>query len=122
MRAKLDGKTEFEQTELAVGSWRRDSIERSAAGVDGVVSVDLGKRTRKIVQSGLVRAGSDEGLKSKIDAVSALMDGGTHVLETAVGERFDNLRIDAFEMGQKDYSGRGACQEIEIKYTQLKDF
>jgi len=122
MQAKLDGTVEFEQQQLKVEIWRRETIERAASGVDGVLSIDLGKRSRKIVQNGVLRAESDEALRSRIDTVSALMDGGTHTLQTAEGQQFDNLRIDAFEMGQKDYSGRGACQEIEIKYTQLKDF
>jgi len=122
MQAKLDGTVEFEQQQLKVESWQRETIERAASGVDGVLSIDLGKRSRKIVQKGVLRAESDEALRSRIDTVSALTDGGTHTLQTAEGQQFDNLRIDAFEMGQKDYSGRGACQEIEIKYTQLKDF
>jgi hypothetical protein len=119
MKVVLDGVVEFEQEELRVGSWRRDVIERAAAGVDGVVSIDAGRRTREIVQKGVMRAASDEALRSRIDSISALMDGGTHTLKTAEGQEFDNLRIDAFEVGQKDYSGRGASCGFEIRYVQF---
>jgi len=121
MKATLDRTIEFEQTELAVGSWRRDNIERSAASVDGTLSIDLGKRTREIVQKGLIRAGSRAVLRIKVDYIRAMADGSCHTMETAEGERFENLRIDTLRAGQKDYSGTGVCCEIEIEYTQLRD-
>jgi hypothetical protein len=119
MKATLDGTIEFEQTELAIGSWQRGNIERAAAGVDGVVSIDLGKRTREIVQKGLMRAGSRAVLRIKVDYVRAMADGKCHAMETAEGERFENLRIDSIKASSTEYSGRGASCEFEIRYVQL---
>lgn len=121
MKTTLDGTIEFEQTELAIGSWRRDSIERSAVGVDGALSIDLGKRTREIVQKGLARASSRAVLRIKVDSIRATADGKRHTMETVDGERFDNLWIDSIKVGGTDFSGRGASCEVEIRYTQLRD-
>lgn len=120
MKATLDGIIDFEQTKLDVGSWRRDGIERAASGVDGVVSVDLGRRAREIVQKGIIRAASRAALAPKVDSIREKADGACHTMETIEGERFENLRIDSIKTGGTDYSGAGACQEIEIKYTQLR--
>jgi hypothetical protein len=121
MKATLDGTIDFEQTKLDVGSWRRDSIERAASGVDGVVSVDLGRRARDVVQKGVIRAKSRSALMANVDSIRDMADGACHTMETIEGERFENLRIDSIKTGGTDYIGAGACQEIEIKYTQLRD-
>lgn len=121
MKATLDRTIEFEQTELVVGSWRRDMIERGAAGIDGVVSIDLGKRTREIVQKGLMRAGSRAVLRIKVDYIRAMADGACHTMETADGQRFENMWIDSVKVSSTEYSGSGASCEVEIRYTQLRD-
>lgn len=121
MKATLDRTTEFEQTELVVGSWRRDNIERSAASVDGTLSIDLGKRTREIVQKGLIRAGSKAVLRIKVDYIRAMADGACHTMETAEGERFEDLWIDTVKVGSTEYRGSGASCEVEIRYVQLRE-
>ena len=121
MKTTLDGTIEFEQTELVVGSWRRDSIERSAAGVDGALSIDLGKRTREIVQKGVMRASSKAVLRIKVDYIRAMADGTCHTMETADGQRFQDMWIERVKVSGTEYSGSGASCEVEIKYTQLRD-
>lgn len=118
MKALLDG-FEIEQVDISVGSWERSSIDRSAAGVDGVVSVDLGLRSREIVQRGLIWAFTSEQLLSKFDNARMLMDGGIHTLVVSDGRVFSRLRVDSVEQGRKAFSGRGVSCEIEIRYTQL---
>ena len=120
MRAALDGTIEFEQHQLKVCSWRRDTVERTAAGLDGVLSVDLGMRGRVIVQKGVLRGESEEGLKAKVAEVLATLDGQMHTLVIGDGQEFENLRVDVFEISNKDYSGRGVGCDFEIKYTQLR--
>lgn len=119
MNATLDGVVGFEQVDIAVGSWERGSVERSAAGVDGVVSVDLGLRRREIVQRGLIWAFTNEQLRSKFDTIRMLMDGGTHTMIGDDGSYFDRLRVDGVEEGRRAYSGRGVSCEFEIRYRQL---
>jgi len=120
MLAVLDGTIKFEQLQLEIGSWERDSAERAVAGLDGVLSIDLGMRGREIVVTGVLRAVSVEAMVEKVDAVSAFMDGQTHVLVAGDGREFANLRVDGFEVEREDYSGRGLCCEFEIRFTQLR--
>ena len=120
MAAILDGTIKFEQLALEVGSRTRSSIQRSMAGVDGVLSIDLGMRERKIVVKGLLRAVSAELLFARENSMAELIDGNMHILESAGGVIFENLRIDSFEAARQDYSGPGVCCEFTIRATQLR--
>lgn len=121
MKATLDGTIDFEQTKLDVGSWRRDSIERVAAGVNGAVNIDLGKRTREIVQKGVIRSSSRALLRIKADFIREMADGTCHTMETAEGQRFQDMWIEKVMVSGTEYSGSGASCEVEIKYVQLRD-
>lgn len=121
MKVTLDGIIEFEQMELAVGSWRRESIERAAAGVDGAIKVDLGRRTREIVQKGIIRSPSRAALLSKVDIISDMANGASHTVETAEGDKFENVWIETVMVDSMEYMGSGASVEIEIRYVQLRD-
>ena len=120
MKATLDGISLLEQRELTVGSWRRDEVERAVAGLDGAVSIDLGMRSRELVQVGVLWAVSEAKLKQRVDVITLLMDGNGHTLVTGDGRAFANVRIDSFETGSREYSGRGVSCEFEIRYTQLR--
>jgi len=117
----LDGKSLFDEQKLVfeIGSPVRASAERSVPGLDGVLSIDLGSRTRRIRQKGTLRAVSRQQLKFRIAAVSELIDGGTHELITREGEQFGDLRIDSFESGPVQFTGGGVEVSYEIIYTQL---
>jgi hypothetical protein len=121
MGASLDGIVLFGEGEsqIEVGSSTREHIERSAAGLDGVVSIDLGGRGRKIRQKGELRARSKTELNSRVEALSALMDGGTHTLVGSQGQTLENLRIDSVNMENERVSGSGVVADYEIIYTQL---
>lgn len=121
MSVTLDGQNLFDEQQLGIelGSVSRDSIEKAVAGLDGVLSVDLGKRGRKIKQKGVLRAKSMVQMDEKIGAISAYMDGGTHMLVTSDGESMSNLRMDVFKVAKKRASGTGFCCDYEIVYTQL---
>lgn len=121
MATTLDGQRLFDeqQFEIELGAAGRDSIERKIAGLDGVLSIDLGGRSRVIKQRGLLREQSQSQVNKRIDAISAYMDGAEHTLITSDGEKFENLRIDAFRITKRRTSGIGVCVEYEIIYTQL---
>ena len=121
MGATLDGQILFDEQQLEIepGSVSRDSIERVVAGLDGVLSIDLGRRSRKIKQKGLLRAKSRMQMNERISAISACMDGDTHTLTTGSGEEFDNLRMDVFKVAKERASGSGVAVDYEIVYTQL---
>ena len=122
MKVTLDGQNLFDeqQFEIALGSVSRDSVEKSAGGIDGVVSIDLGSRTREIKQKGVLRTKSKARMSEIIDAISGYMDGNTHTLITGSGNEYANLRIDVFKVSRERSSGAGVCCDYEIIYTQLK--
>jgi hypothetical protein len=117
----LDGINLFGEGEsqIEVGSFGRESIERSAAGLDGVVSIDLGERGRKIRQKGEIRARSKAELDSKVGAISAFIDGDTHTLVGSQGERFENVRVDSVSVKNERASGSGVVADYEVVYMQL---
>lgn len=121
MSVTLDGQVLFDEHQLQIelGSISRDSVQRAVPGLDGVLSIDLGKRSRKIEQKGLLRAKSRAQLQGKISAISAYLDGDTHKLVTRNGEEFDNLRMDVFKVSKERTSSAGVVVDYEIVYTQL---
>jgi hypothetical protein len=121
MCATLDGEHLFDEQDLEIrpGGFSRDSVEKAISGLDGVLSIDLGVRSRKIRQIGVLRAQSRLKVNERIDAISAYMDGDTHTLVTGSGEEFRNLRMDSFETGKVRASGSGTAIDYEIVYTQL---
>ncbi len=121
MSATLDGQNLFDEQDLKIerGSVSRDSMERAVSGLDGVLSIDLGGRSRKIKQRGVLRAKSRSQMDDRISAISAYIDGDTHTLVISNGEEFDNVRMDAFKVTKEKTSGSGLCCDYEIVYTQL---
>lgn len=121
MSTTLDGQNLFDeqQLEIEVGSVKRDSVDRTVAGLDGVLRVDLGCRGREIKQKGALRAKSKSQMEERVNAISALLDGETHTLVTNDGESFADLWMSSFKVGKKRVSGNWVCCDYEIVYTQL---
>jgi len=121
MSVTLDGQVLFDehQLEIKLDSIRRDLVERAVPGLDGVLSIDLGKRSRKVKQAGTLRARSRLEINNRIGAISAFMDGNTHRLLTNSGEEFGNLRMDVFKVSNERASGGGVVVDYEIIFTQL---
>lgn len=121
MSVTLDGQALFDEHHLVidVGGFSRDSIERKVAGLDGILSIDLGRSSRKIKQTGTLRAKSRTQMNERIDAISALADGGSHTLVTNFGRTLDNLRLDSFKTDKERTDGIGILVDYEIVYTQL---
>ena len=119
MGVGLDRQVLFdEQVEIEAGSFNRASIERAVPGLDGILSIDMGGRGRKIKQTGVLRAGSRTQLNQKISAILAFMDGNTHTLAGS-NEEFDNLRMDSFKISSERASGSSVAVDYEIVWTQL---
>lgn len=121
MSITLDGQNLFdsEQFEIQIESSSRDSMEKTICGLDGVLSIDKGKRTRKIKQTGTIRAKSQLQMNAKINAIENLIDGNSHTLIDDRAREFENLRIDAFKISDERESGNGICCDYQIIYTQL---
>lgn len=123
MSMTLDGQALFDgqQTEIEAGSLSRASLERAVPGLEGVVSIDLGGRGRKIKQSGVLRAKSKAQMDNRIALISAFMDGATHVLEIEGGNVFENLRMDSFKVSDERTSGADVVVDYEVVYMQLRE-
>jgi hypothetical protein len=121
MRVTLDGQNVFDEQQLEIerGSINRNSIERTVAGLDGVLSIDMGRRGRKIEQKGLLHAKSRTQMNNRIKTISAYIDGKTHTLIKSDGEQIDNLRMDSFKVNKERTDGTGIIVDYEIIYTQL---
>jgi hypothetical protein len=121
MSVIIDGQVVFDGEHLKIepGSFKRDSVQRSVSGLDGILSIDMGERGRTVKQQGVLRARSATQLTAQVNAISALMDGKTHTLTTRSGQQFDNLRMDAFKVKPYRTSGSGVEADYEISYTQL---
>ncbi len=121
MKATLDAQMLFDEQalEISAGSFSRDSIERTVPGLNGVLSIDLGRRGRKIKQTGTLRAKSRAQLDERISKIAAFMDGDTHTLITSSGQEITNLRMDSFKPGSEHTDGTGIAVDYEIVYTQL---
>ncbi len=121
MGITLDGNTVFDRDGLSlkVGNVSRACVERSAAGLDGVLSIDMGARGRRLLQSGTLRAVSGAAMDRRIASVDSFRDGASHTL-VADGETFEDLRMDSFEVTHRRSIGAGVVVDYEIVYTQLK--
>ena len=87
MNTTLDSQAVFDQQDLKIeaGSFTRDSIERAVPGLDGVMTIDMGQRGRKVTQTGTLRGKSRVHMDDRISAISNFMDGDTHTLITGDG-------------------------------------
>jgi hypothetical protein len=121
MKATLDAQMLFDEQvlEISAGSFSRDLIEKTISGLDGVLSIDLGRRGRKIKQTGTLRAKSRAQLDERTSKIAAFMDGDTHTLITSSGQEITNLRMDSFKSGTEHADGIGIVIDYEIVYTQL---
>ncbi len=121
MSATLDGSIVFDGhgLEIEQSSIGRESKEQAVPGLDGMISVDLGDRGRKIKQSGTLRARSLSELKDKIVAIEACIDGESHRLVTEKHGELSDLRMDSFKTKKHRTSGSGVSVEYEIVYRQL---
>jgi hypothetical protein len=104
--------------ELEVQSPQRSVIQKSAAGLDGQVSIDLGLRRRKLIQKGELRAKSQTELQKKIDEINEIIDGETHIFKNADGRVFENLVIEEFKTGKMINGGVHTSCQYEIIYSQ----
>jgi hypothetical protein len=121
MGVTLDGQNLFDEQDMKIeqDSIGRNSIERTVPGLDGILSIDMGGRSRKIKQRGMLLARSRSQMDNRIGAILAYIDGDTHMLVIRNGEEFDNVRMDAFKVTEEKTSGSGFCCDYEIVYTQL---
>jgi len=120
MKAVLDNVIIFNEDYfgLETKSFQREVVQRSAAGLDGQVSIDLGLRGRKLVQKGQLRAKNQAELQERIDEINGLIDGNEHILKSPDGKVFEHLVIENFQTDSFVFGGTQASCKYQITYMQ----
>jgi len=121
MKIFIDAVEVFDDPGVAVkvGSWEREKIERSCGGLNGVISIDLGLRSREIIQKGILRAKSFAGIGEKIEEVEDFIDGKEHSVEFGDGRSFERVRVDTFLVSELRHNSSGVFCDYKMVYTQL---
>ena len=121
MSTTIDGQELFDrqQLKIEVDTFKRDSVERAVPSLDGVLTIDLGSRGRKIKQTGNLRAKSRSQMNDRVNKISNILDGDTHTLVTDDGQTYENLRKDSFRVTSERVDGTSIVVDYEIIYMQL---
>jgi len=120
MRVWIDGEVKIEDAVLKAGSVCRQVVERSVNGLDGVGSIELGKRGRDIEIEGVLRGVSGYAMDCFSDMIEAKMDNGLCVLVVDDGREYGDVRIDELEISERQFSGSSVSCKCMIKCKQLK--
>lgn len=121
LKITFDGASLFARGQHVVQpmSWRRESRDIGFAGLDGVVSMDLGRRERKLKQRGLLVSTSIAALMQLITLIGSYIDGQGYDLIDQHGVFYPQVRMDSFTLlGPVTAANQASC-EYEIIYTQL---
>jgi len=97
---------------------KRGVVRRSAAGLDGQLTIDMGLRERKLVQTGQLRAKNEAELQRQITTINELIDGQLHTLKSLDGRVFDNLLVETFETESVVKSGAYVSCAYHITYIK----
>ncbi|MBS3734480.1 MAG: hypothetical protein KGY99_06085 [Phycisphaerae bacterium] len=117
----LDGDTLFASGPHAVRvpSWPRRQQRRALSGLDGELVLDMGLRSRELVQTGRLAAATAEDIRIRIDAIVARIDGRTHTLTDALGRTFSRVLVESFEPSAPVRRGRAFWCDYTLTYRQL---
>ncbi|MCD4823587.1 MAG: hypothetical protein K8S55_03200 [Phycisphaerae bacterium] len=105
--------------EITPGPWERQTVRRGFVGLDGELVFDLGKRSRTVVQTGRLSAGSASALQSLIDAIQAKADGQLHSLTDNHNQTYSNVLLESFQLETPLRRGRAFYCDYRITYRQL---
>jgi hypothetical protein len=119
--SSLDGQDLFASGPHSIRpeTWSRDVQRRGFAGVDGEAVLDMGLRSRRIVQTGRLQAASASAIHSLIAAIEAAIDGNTHMLVDDLGRTYPTVLVEKFEPNTPVKHSRGFWCDYTVLYRQL---
>lgn len=120
MWAILNEQIFIDRQSIQPESWNHARAEKSGPGTDGVISIPLGRRSRRLFQAGTLRAQSRPALDNLVSRIESLAGTGDISLRTERGRTYRDLRIDTFQTGIALYAGTGFLCDFNIEYTQLE--
>jgi len=100
-------------------SWQRSVLHRGFPGLDGELMVDMGLRSRLIVQTGRLQGGSSAAVSALISQIETQIDGQTHTLTDNHGRVFNSVLVETFKLTTPVKLGRGFWCNYRIVYRQL---
>ena len=100
-------------------AWQRQIERRSFPGISGELVLDMGMRSRRIVQQGRLQADTASSLAELAAAIEQFADGQTHVLVDNHGQTHSPVILESFEPATPFQQGRGFWCDYVIQYLQL---
>jgi hypothetical protein len=100
-------------------AWQRQIERRSFPGVDGELVLDMGMRSRRIVQQGRLQADTAAARAALVAAIEQYADGLTHALVDNHGRTHSPVILESFEPTTPLQQGRGYWCDYVIHYLQL---
>ncbi len=104
---------------FTLGAWERALQRRGFAGVSGELVLDLGRRSRVIVQTGMLQGASAAAVQAQIDAIDAACDGAAHTLVDNHQTSLPRAVLEWFELTTPIQRSRGYHCQYRIEYRQL---
>lgn len=104
---------------LGVGPWRRDMERRVFPGIDGELLLDMGLRSRTMIQTGRLQASSSALLRALVDELLAIDVGKIHALTDNLGRTYTNVVVEDILPTSPVCGPAGAWIDYEIHYRQL---
>jgi hypothetical protein len=101
------------------GPWERGTVRRGFAGLDGELVLDLGLRSRAIVQTGRLQAETPQSLAAAIHGIELKADGRCHSLVDNHGQVYSRVIVEEFQPTTPTSLGRGCWCDYTIRYRQL---
>ncbi len=105
--------------ELHCGTWQRATARRGFSGLDGELVLDLGRRSRRLTQTGRLQAGTAEELDGLIRDIELRNDGKLHALVDNHSRSFPRVLIEEFQATGPIRIGRGFWCDYTILFRQL---
>ena len=104
---------------IRTGSWQRCVERRSFGGLDGELLLDMGMRSRIIVQKGRLQDQALDDLQTIISQIETLVNGQLYALVDNHGRTFSKVLLEHFETTTPIRKGRSFWCEYNINYRQL---
>ena len=105
--------------ELTANPWPRQFVHRPLAGRDSEVILDLGRRSRSLVQTGQLRAGTALEIALQIDRMETLPGAQQYTLVDAVGQTYFPVIVETAGLTAPVTRGASFTANYEILYRQL---
>jgi len=100
-------------------SWQRQIERRTFAGLHGELVLDLGGRSRTIVQQGRLQAATAAGLHAILDSIAAHADGAFHTLIDNHGLSYPRVLLESFEPTTPVARGQAFWCDYTLTWRQL---